>query len=236
MLKSRNTRFSFLSSGLCRLYIAAACIALSILSADCTMAQTRYVKPSAEVVVRRGKGNEYKIVSMVKDGDSVELLREDEGYALVRLRNGKEGWMLRRFLSTEPPLEDVVASLRAEREKLLEQEKQAAAKLEEFSSDISSLQAQFNEVTAERDLAIQDYQTLKRDTADVVQIKDDMQRVAEENEQLVLKLSVLEQENSKLKKDTAINWFLAGAGVFLGGMIVGRMPRPSRKRKSSLLS
>jgi SH3 domain protein len=205
------------------------------LSVSTALAETRYVKPSAEVVVRTGQGNDYKIVGMVKDGDSVVLLQEDESYSMVRLGNGKEGWMLKRFLSEEPPLIDIVASLRAESEELSRKEVDAAQKNKEMSALLSQTKIEFDTIVAERDQVLRDYQTLQRDTADVVKIKNDLQKTAEENQLLAQKLETIEQENNQLKKDRAVNWFLAGAGVLCVGVAVGRLPSPSRRRKPSLL-
>jgi SH3 domain protein len=204
-------------------------------SAGILQAETRYVKPSAEVVVRTGQGNDYKIVGMVKDGDSVEFLKEDESYSMVRLANGKEGWMLKRFLSVEPPLTDIVAQLRAESEELNRKEIEAVQKNEEISTLLSRTKSEFDAIVVQRDQVLSDYETLQRDTADVVKIKNDLQKTAEENELLASKLVTLEQENSRLKKDRAVNWFLAGAGVLCVGVVVGRLPSPTRRRKPSLL-
>jgi SH3 domain protein len=48
-------------------------------------------------------------------------------------------------------------------------------------------------------------------------------------------MSSIKEENNKLKKDESINWFLAGGGVVLVGMVIGRLSSSSRKRKSSLI-
>ncbi len=206
-----------------------------LVSADIAKAETRYVKPSAEVVVRTGQGNDYKIVGMVKDGDSVELVKEDESYSMVRLVNGKEGWMLKRFLSEEPPLQDIVAALKAKSEELNRKEVEAVQKNEEISALLSQTKTEFDAIVAQRDQVLRDYEVLQRDTADVVKIKNDLQKTAEENQLLAEKIEIVEKENSSLKKDRAVNWFLAGAGVLCLGVVVGRLPSPTRRRKPSLL-
>jgi len=48
-------------------------------------------------------------------------------------------------------------------------------------------------------------------------------------------MAALQEENYTLTKDNSINWFLAGGGVLLVGMFIGRLSSASRKRKSSLL-
>lgn len=198
-------------------------------------AASRYVKPSAEVVVRRGAGNEYKIIGMVKDGDAVELLNEGDSHALVRLADGKEGWMLKRFLSVEPPLSTIVESLRVENEKLKQAEMEKNRQFEEVSESLARTESHLQSTLSERDQILADYQSLQADTADVVKIKEDMLRTKEENEVLVQEMASLEVENNTLNKDKSINWFLAGGGVLLVGMSIGRLSGKSRKRKSSLI-
>jgi SH3 domain protein len=204
-------------------------------SAKAVNAATRYVMPSAEVVVRTGQGNEYKIIGMVKDGDVVDLLQESDAYAMVRLPDGREGWMLKRFLSAAPPLSVVVASLRAENEKMKQREMEQTQQVNEISENLKKAEAELVSILTERDRIKTDYQNLRQDTADVILIKEDMLRVTKENELLVQEMAALKEENNKLNKDRSINWFLAGGGVLLVGMFIGRLSSASRKRKSSLL-
>lgn len=211
----------------------SSCVIL--LSASPVIAENRYVKPSSEVVLRRGQGNDYRIVAMVKDGDSVEFLDEGESYAKVRLENGKEGWMLKRFLSEDPPLQEVVASLRADKENLKQRELEIIQKLEEASSTLEQTESKLDVVTAEKDKITVDYESLKRDTAGVTQIKKDLLKTAKENKTLSQNMASMEQQLSSLKKDNAVKWFLAGGGVLLAGMFIGILSSRSRKKKSSLL-
>lgn len=197
---------------------------------------TRYVKPRGEALVRRGQGNEYKVISVVKEGDAVELIEEDESYSLIKLSNGIEGWILKRFLSAEPPLTNIVANLSKEKEELQQREIEATQKVEEISAMLSRTKTDLDTLVEERDKILADFQKLQRDTSDVVKIKNNLDQTTEENQKLVERLTVSEQENSALKKDKTINWFLAGVGAILVGILLGRMPSPSRKRKSSLLS
>lgn len=215
-------------------FLLALSFSLQFSAAD-VGAASRFVKPSAEVVVRTGEGREHKIIGMVKDGDSVELLEEGSSYAMVRLKNGKEGWMLKRFLSVDPPLATVVGTLRSENEKMKQREIEVTQKLEEISATLKQTETDLQSTILERDQIITDYQDLQRDTADVIQLKDNMQKVTEENELLVEEIETLKAANSGLSKDKSINWFLAGGGVLLAGMFIGRLSSKSRKRKSSLL-
>lgn len=234
-IRQTRTASYFCTMSMPALFLCFSLCAL-LLAATHGYAATRYVKPQGEAAVRRGQGNEYKIVAMVKEGASVELLEENEGYSFVRLANGIEGWMLKRFLSVEPPPTELAAALRKENEELKQQEISSAKKIEELSTALSRARTDLDALVVERDQIRLDFQTLQSDTADVIKIKNDLEKTAQENSQLVEKLTVLEEENSSLKKDRSINWFLAGGGILLAGILLGRMPGPTRKRRSSLLS
>lgn len=201
-----------------------------LFSGSSLLAETRYVKPSSEVVVRRGQGNDYKIIAMVKDGMSVEFLEEGDSYAKVRLANGKEGWMLKRFLSTDPPLEEIVTLLRSEKEEIEQKANEVAQQLEDISSTLAQTETELITALTEKNQIMTNYQVLQRDTADVIQIKTDLLQTTKDNESLMRELSSLKQENNNLKKNTAIKWFLAGGGVLFIG-ILRENAQPVSKKK-----
>lgn len=223
-----------LSSQLVALIIAI-CLGGIAFSFTFASAGSLYVEPSTEVAIRRGQGTEYKIVAMIKNGAKVEALEELKDYTRVRLDSGREGWMLSRFLSPDPPLDQVVDTLQGEKDRLLEKSTTATQTIKELTLDLRIAQEELAALRGERDVLSEDYKTLQRDTADVVQIKQDMERTTEENSALLEKLNLVEEQYNALKKDSSMYWFLVGAGVLVVGIILGKLPAPSRKRKSSLL-
>ncbi len=197
--------------------------------------KTVYVRPSSEIVIRRGKGTDYKIIALVKDGSPLELLEEDESYARVRLANGREGWVLSRFLSDEPPLDQLVVELREQNEQAAAREAATQLKLEELQAVLGRTREELSMATAERDSAVKDYENLREETADVIKIKTELKETSRQKEELSQQLTSLQRANEDLTKDRKLYWFLTGAGVLLLGMLLGRMPAPARRRKSSLL-
>jgi SH3 domain protein len=209
-------------------------------------AESQYVIPSSEIPVRRGQANDYKIVALVSDGTKVEVIERGDSYSLIRLENGKEGWILTRFLSDDPPLTEVVEALTSENEaiKLKEQqstqervmqEQQSAQKQEELSQALAQIEQKLATTAAQRDAINASFEKLKKDTANVVEIKQKMANTLVENKSFKQKLSSLTRENEELKSDDRLNWFLAGGGVLLLGIIIGKITTRSRKRKPSLM-
>ncbi len=215
--------------------VTSFALGLSTISGPSAFAETLYVKPSAEVVVRTGQGTDYKIVAMVKDGTTVELIEQDKSYMKIRLKNGIEGWMLGRFLSREKPLSEIVSELKKENEFLRKEKGKAVKRLKETAASLKQSQFQLQALLSDRDKLSTDYQRLLDDTADIIQIKKDQKITAEQNKQLREELNLALEENNRLKKDKTMYWFLIGAGVLLAGIIIGKMPGPSRRRKSSLM-
>lgn len=221
-------------------------ICLATLIASPLRAETQYVIPSSEIPVRRGQGTDYKIVALISDGTEVEVIERGDSYSLVRLANEKEGWILTRFLSDEPPLTEVVATLTSENEVLKLQEQQSAQKLmlqeqqsiqkqEELSQALAETEQKLEATDAEKAAITASFEKLTKDTANVVEIKKKLTETVNENKSVKQKLTTLTRENEELKSDERINWFLAGGGVLLLGIIIGKITSRSRKRKPSLL-
>jgi len=218
-----------------RLLFTLSLVCTILVSATAALAEIRYIKPSTEAVVRRGQGNEYKIIAMVKAGLNVEFVEEGTTHTKIRLANGKEGWIVKRFLSKEPPLDKIVASLRTENETLKQKEIEASQKFNAVSETLAQTTKELDATLAERDQIQADFLKLQHDTEDVVLIKKNLEKTLKDNRQLSATMSVIQQENDTIKDDLAFKWFLAGGGVLVFGMIIGSIFTKSRKRKPSLL-
>ena len=197
--------------------------------------ETQYVIPSSEIPVRRGQGTDYKIVALVKDGTPVEVLEQNDSYSRVKLENDKEGWILTRFLSPELPLTEVVDTLGRENDELKLQIEESRIKIDELNVLVTEKETALQEALSEADTLTTSYDKLKKDTADVVKIKSNYSAATQENQKLKKQLTQVMSENDKLKSDDRINWFLAGGGVLLVGLIIGKITSGSRRRKPSLL-
>lgn len=195
-----------------------------------------HVKPSAEVPVRRGQSTEYKIIAVVGNGTTVELLEENEGWAKIRLDNNKEGWILKRYLSKEKPMADQVQELK-QKNTLLEQQLTATdTQLTELIQVHSQTEQDLTSCLGERDSTKAEFQQLQQETADVIQTKKKLEATEKECETLKKSLTDLQFENTSLKKNSALLWFLAGGGILLTGWLIGLFTgRKTKKRRGSLL-
>ena len=199
------------------------------------LAKYLYVIPTAEIAVRSGKGNEYRVIDVIINGSRVELLKEDGNWAKVRTSNKKKGWMPKRYLSASPPLKDVVASLQAQRDQLKKQTTEVSKQLDEASEARNQYEQDLKTCILDRDQIRKTYNSLKEDAADVIYVKQALSETAEELQEVKHKYTIAQQENEHLRDNSRIKWFLAGGGLLIVGWIIGLITTRGRKRRPSLL-
>lgn len=81
-------------------------------------AETLFVSTNIDVPVRRGAGDNYKIIKIVRVNDKNELLTEKNGWAKVRFEDGDEGWLPKMLLTSTAPVVHDLENLRQENEQL----------------------------------------------------------------------------------------------------------------------
>jgi len=208
---------------------------LILLVCGSAAAETLWVKPSSEITMRRGQGTDFKIVSVIRDGTPVEPLEQQDDWTQIRTENGKQGWVLTRYLSDKPPLGQQVELLESEKVELTRTNDDLNQRLTEMTSQRAEIEEQFKACIADRDTIHNQYTALQSDTADVIKTKEDLADALTSVELLQKDLSRYKEENERLSKNETLKWFLAGGGVLLLGWLIGLVSRSSKKKRPSLL-
>lgn len=209
---------------------------LLLLEASSALAETRYVTDQFQITLRLGESATHKIQRMLPSGTAVEVLRDDAktGYSRVRLADGKKGFVLTRQLMEEPSARDRLAQAEARLRELQEEPGKLSSRLarlqqahEKLSGDHKQLQTA--EAELERNLA-----TIRRTANNAVRISNERNELRKSVATLTRELEDLKQENRDLHNHTAQNWFLIGAGVVVGGILLGLiLPRLRFQRRKS---
>jgi len=195
-----------------------------------------HIKPTSEVPLRRGQGTDYKIDAVISDGTSVSLLEVDGDWAKIQLGSGKEGWILKRYLSDEKPLRDQVVELVQNKVELEERLVETEDHLNQLTQVHGQTEQALIVCNDDRSTIESDYQQLQKDTADVVQTKKNLISAEKKLDELENHLAALQLENKGLKNNSSLMWFLTGSGVLLFGLLIGVLAgKRSKKRYSSLL-
>ena len=62
--------------------------------------ETMYVSDVLKLTLRTGPSIENKIISVIDSGQMMEVIKFGDEWSQVQLPNGKEGWVLSRYLTT----------------------------------------------------------------------------------------------------------------------------------------
>lgn len=188
-----------------------------------------YVTDQLQVTVRSGPSVENKVIHVVNSGDRIEVISEvQDGWVKVRADDGKEGWMIARYLQEEMP-----ALLKIK--KLDPQNKTLLARMEELSKENQDLKNSLGKAqgrVAELESA---YAKLEKDASDVLALRNAHKKLQEEYAAHKERLDNVSTELESLRLGGNLKWFLAGAGVLLAGWLIGlAMGRRKRRSSSSL--
>jgi len=197
-------------------------------------AETMYISDKLKVTVRSGPSTEYKILDIAESGDRVDRLEAGEDWTLVKLANGREGYVTSRYLVSGPTYAIRYEQLQAKQKTLTQQ---AAALLDEntkLREENKGLKTKFSATEKSLTKLSGDYQELKTGSAEFLTLKANYKKVSKQLAEQTQKADNLDKELSKVELNQYIKWFLAGSGVLLVGFIVGFSARRGRRRPSLL--
>jgi SH3 domain protein len=212
--------------------IVVACAAMIV---NVAAAQTvRYVSDDFQVPVRDAPRQDSRVVSLISSGTKVEVLDEGlKGFNLIRAQ-GIEGWVRTHDLMAIPSAKARLA----EAEKRFEERRIA---LEQREQDVKDLRArvedlvQRNQALESQDRELEgDLEVLRKRTARPLATEKENRQLEQALQQERDTVRRLLDENDALKVQALRDWFLIGAAVSLGclllGIIIGRIPQ--RKQRS----
>jgi len=189
-----------------------------------------YVSDILKLTVRAGKGQDYKIISVIQSGQTVDVLQPEDKWALVRLNDGKEGWVLTRYLTRKITNNVKLQWLQKKHKTLTVQ----AATLLEENTKLKKKKKELDFMLNKADKSVEElnksYDTLKTESADYIKLKSKHTKAASQLAEYAEKSELLEKELTKLEFKRTIRWFLAGAGVLLLGFLIGFGTKRQRRR------
>jgi SH3 domain protein len=210
---------------------------LFLVTTSSLYAETRYISDQLIVTVRSGKGNQYKILETLPTSSPVNVLEEDKNYVKVITQKGTKGYIQRHYVTTTLPKKTQIKQLTKEIAALQQQLETQHQSVSTFQDATGKLKNRITELSTQLDqaqLALKtkedEYQALLNKSDNVLGLSSENEQLVEENNLLNSELLVLREENRNFHRSNMIQWFLAGAGVFLGGWIIGKISRKKRRR------
>ncbi len=210
---------------------------LLLLPLSPSYAATRYVSDQLEIPMRSGQGIKFGIRKMLTSGDPLTVLQANKNYTQVKTEEGATGWVLTRYLSDEGSARNLLAE---SQKKVIELERS----ISESQQEISGLTLQNNDAGSANETLQQTAERLKQELGELRLTSSNAVALSNENSQLKVKIQEIDRElqavtieNNALNANERKRWFLVGAAVLFGGIILGLiLPRLRFQRKSGYSS
>jgi SH3 domain protein len=199
-----------------------------------SVAETVYVSEDFEITMRTGPGTDRKIISLVQSGRALEILEEGQEWSKVRDPNGKEGWVLNRYITPNQPCAMVLTRVRQDFDVLTAKYNDLKDNFDALNSQKKATDADLSQNQKARDELSTAYETLKKEAADFLKLKQAHKQVTADLDAEKTLSAKLDEENMQMKRSRIIQWVLTGGGIMLVGFFIGLFSSSRRKSRSSL--
>ena len=213
--------------------ICAFCVAMCASAG--VLAESVWVSDQFEVMLRTGPSTSNAIQLMVTSGSELEILEQDEesGYSRVRTDGGTEGWVLTRYLMREPGAREQLESLTRQLTDATAEGSSMGTQLSAIRSEYDSAQRQISALEQDKGQLQQEIEDIRRTAANALAIDNQNKTLQQQLTDAEIRVSILEQENDALGSQTTRNWFITGALVLIGGILIGLiLPRIKWQKRS----
>ena len=201
-----------------------------------TQAATKYVGDHLIITLRSGQGSQHKIIKTITSGTKLEILEDlsDMGYARVSLEDGTEGWVRTQYLSDTPAAKDRLERLQKRYERLKVKSATRAAELKTLKTEFATLSRDDKQLAKDHK-TLQDHMArINQVAAKPILLDKENRELKEQNVTLTNEMQLVSQENQILKDRSDRDWFIAGGGVIIAGILLGLLlPKLRSNKKNS---
>ena len=197
---------------------------------------TRYVSDDLTIPMRSGTTNRHKILAFLNSGTAVKVLEQtdDGSHARIKIDDDREGWVKTEYLMNTPSARDRLVTARQK----LEDGKQ---QIESLKKTIAELKQQNQQLEDRRSQLLADNGSLQSTLEELRSTAANPIAIHEKNKQLEAMIDELSSrnksllsENAKLNDNSLKEWFIIGAVVALGSLILGLIiPNIKWRKKDS---
>lgn len=135
---------------------------MMLLSGAFAHAETVYVSGYREIMLRTGPSVEHRIIAVLKTGNEMNAVGEEGEYNLVSLPDGRQGYVLKSFLTDEAPPQRQIELL--------------TAKVESQATELEQLRGENVQLMANNDTLNKDNLSDRRVLRRLQQESTDLQR------------------------------------------------------------
>ncbi len=185
--------------------------------------QAAWVSDQFEITLRTGPSTSNAIERMLASGTQVEVLERDaaSGYARVRTSAGTEGWVLIRYLMSEPSAREQLRALTGQLNDATSEGATLESQLASVRGELNEAQLRVGELEREKATLERDLDEIRRTAADTLGVNQRNQSLRQELSDAEIRIDTLEHENRGLRSETRHLWIGTGAVSVVVGIILG---------------
>ena len=205
-----------------------------IFSTPILQAETiRYISDDLTIPMRSGTTNRHKILKFLNSGMPVKVLEttEDGLYSYISIEGDKEGWVeTNKLMSTKSAKDQLVINnqkLETSEKKI----KELRSIIANLKTDNKRLESELASTTEQKNTLRQTLTEFKTSAAKPIAIYEKNKQLENDINQLTNENKSLISENAQLNDDSLKKWFIIGAAVALGSLVLGMIIPNIRWRK-----
>ncbi len=196
----------------------------------------QYVSDDLTIPMRSGTTNAHKILKFLNSGTAVEIIEatDDNQYVLVTLLEdgSKTGWVESRLLMPQKSARDRLVLARKKNQSVkdkLQILKKELADIKSQNTDLQSIQSRLeNKIKSLQNTLTR----LRENASDPIRIADENEQLQQQLAEAQAKVEDLTQVNTILGDQNIKQWFMIGAAVSIGSLILGLLITRIRWKKS----
>ena len=199
-------------------------------------ADVKYVTDIFEVTMRSGTTTSNSIVRLLRSGQALTVLEDDpvSQYSLVETADGKQGYVLSRFLKDEPAARETLQNLLGKYENQQLQVSEQQAEINQLKQSLQQEQSDSEALKITLRASEEEFSVVRDAAQNTLNILEQNKRLQTVVDQLRQEKTVLSETNAELSDSTQIDWFVRGAAVSLIAFIIGILvTRISWRKKDS---
>lgn len=191
--------------------------------------ETRYVSDELRVALRGGPTMQHRILAFLVSGTPLEVMETEDEWTRVQDPEGREGWVQTDQLMSQPHARQRLA----ETETSLEEARAARAELEQSLEERAERIEELEELVDSAEAEIETLEEKLERSDRGLALADENERLEEVVVELRERVGRLEGERDVLRQRDRRDLILAGAGILVGGVLVGLiLPRIRWRRRN----
>jgi SH3 domain protein len=173
----------------------------------------------------------------MRPGTALEVLEEDAGnsYSHVRVTGSDvEGYVLTQYLTPERAARDLLAEAERTLASTRAQVQNLETELADLRTELGTTRTTLEEERASGSEISAELADIREASANAVALRDQNEMLRRRVNELTAEVEAMVIENSRLASRSRQNWFVVGAAVLVGGIVIGLIaPSLRRTRRSS---